>query len=113
MLVALAAGSCAGEQIAQPERAPAEQGMLGRWMLSAPGAPACGMEFTGSPGQQQGIVRPEGGCPGKFFMSRHWSLAQDTLTIADQDNVALAQLKVTGDHFAGRSSAGTPVTISR
>jgi hypothetical protein len=113
MVMALMVGACAGEQIAQPAETPLARGMNGRWMLSAPNAPPCGMEFDGGPGQQQGLVRPEGGCPGNFYMSRRWTLAQDTLTIADNDNAPLAQLKLAGDRFAGQSTAGLPVTLSR
>jgi Protease inhibitor Inh len=105
-------GACASEGPTPP--APLQQFvMIGRWMLSAPNAPACGMEFEGEPGQQQGAIRPDGGCPGNFFMSRHWTFAQDMLTIADQDNAPLAQLKLTGDRFAGQSTAGVPVTLAR
>jgi hypothetical protein len=87
--------------------------MAGRWMLSAPNAPACGMNFEGAPGQTQGAIEPEGGCPGKFFMSRHWQLAQDQLTINDHENEPLAQLKFAGGHFEGQSTAGTPVRLAR
>jgi hypothetical protein len=113
MVMAALLAACATEQAPAPATPTPQSDMSGRWLLSAPNAPPCGMEFGGVPGQQQGIVRPEGGCPGKFFMSRHWSLAQDTLTITDGDNALLAQLKIAGDHFAGQSSTGTPVALSR
>ena len=89
--------------------------MTGRWMLSAPNAPACGMEFNGAPGQMQGTINPEGGCPGNFFTSKRWSFAQDTLTltIADDKDAPLAQLALSDGRFTGKSTAGTPVTLSR
>ncbi len=71
------------------------------------------MKFEGEPGRQDGAIRPEGGCPGNFYTSRHWSLAQDTLTIVDHNNAPLAQLKLAGDRFAGQSTAGVPVTLAR
>ena len=87
--------------------------MAGRWMLSAPNAPPCGMEFEGEPGQQQGAIDPDGGCPGNFFTSRHWTFgAGHTLTIADHDNQPLAQLNLAEGRFAGQSTAGMPVTLS-
>ena len=46
-------------------------------------------------------------------MSRHWALAQDTLTIADHDNEPLAQLTLAQDRFQGTSTAGMPVTLTR
>ena len=65
--------------------------MTGRWILAAPNAPSCGMNFASSPGGQDGTIAPEGGCPGNFFTSRHWTLAQGTLTINDHENKPLAQ----------------------
>ena len=104
--------ACATEQ--GPASPPSPQSdMTGRWMLSAPNAPACGMEFEGAPGQQSGTIRPEGGCPGNFFMSKRWTFTQDTLTIADEDNQPLAQLALGGGRFTGKSTDGLPVTLSR
>jgi hypothetical protein len=115
-MIATMLGACAGEQIAAPAAAPAPTpkiDMPGRWMLSVPNAPACGMNFEGAPTQKQGAIEPEGGCPGKFFTSRHWQLAQGQLTINDHENEPLAQLKFAGGHFQGQSTAGTPVTLRR
>ena len=44
--------------------------MAGRWILAAPNAPTCGINFSGAPGVQQGTLLPEGGCPEKFYLSR-------------------------------------------
>ena len=109
--MALMLAACAG--VEGPTPPTAQSDMTGRWMLSAPNAPACGMEFDGAPGQQQGTILPEGGCPGNFFMSQHWIYTQNTLTIADQENEPLAQLTSTDGRFTGKSTAGMPVTLSR
>ncbi len=87
--------------------------MPGRWMLAAPNAPACGMNFTAKPGANEGRVAPEGGCPERFFTSRRWMLQQSTLTISDDDNGQLAQLNFAGGRFEGKSGTGTPLTLER
>ena len=43
--------------------------MTGRWILATPNAPTCGVEFTAR-SAGDGAVRPEGGCPGDFYLSR-------------------------------------------
>jgi len=109
-LFALLLAGCAGGSLGvSPTQAP-DTGMAGRWLLAAPNAPTCGMNFAGA---REGTVSPEGGCPGKFFMSRRWSLEQGTLVINDQDNQPLANLSHAGGRFEGQSTAGTPVTLSR
>jgi len=114
ILIALSLAGCAGGGSLGGSAAPApDTGMAGRWMLAAPNAPVCGMNFAGSPGAREGNVSPEGGCPEKFFMSRRWSLEQGTLAINDQDNQPLAKLSNAGGRFEGQSTAGTPVTLSR
>ena len=110
--MALMLAGCAAEPFAAQAPAPSA-GMAGRWTLTAPNAPSCGMDFEGEPGASQGAIQPEGGCTGNLFMSRHWVLAQDTLTIANHDNEPLAQLKPAGGQFAGQSTAGMPVTLAR
>ena len=113
-LFALLLAGCAGGGSLGGSVAPApDSGMAGRWMLAAPNAPMCGMNFAGPPGAREGTVSPEGGCPEKFFMSRRWALDQGALAIIDQDNQPLATLSYAGDRFEGRSTAGTPVTLSR
>src|SRR4051794_34014990 len=117
LAAALMLSACATEQGPAPATpAPTPQSdMSGRWLLSAPGAPPCGMEFGGAPGLVSGSIVPDGGCPGKFFTSKRWTFAQDTLTltIADRDNMLLAQLTLGGGQFTGKSAAGLPVTLSR
>jgi hypothetical protein len=112
MLLAGCAGNPLGD--ATPAAAPTQPLIMnGRWILATPNAPSCGVNFEGAAGGQQGIVAPEGGCPGNFFTSRHWTLAQGTLTIDDQNNLPLAQLNHADGRFEGKATAGTPVTLSR
>jgi len=87
--------------------------MAGRWILAAPNAPTCGINFTGDPGVQQGALVPEGGCPERFFLSRSWALDGNTLTIRDDRNQVLAQLTFANGAFTGTSIGGTPVTLTR
>ena len=112
--MALMLAGCAAEPFAAQAPAPSA-GMAGRWTLTAPNAPSCGMDFEGEPGASQGAIQPEGGCPGNFFTSKRWSFAQDTLTltIADDKDAPLAQLKPAGGQVAGQSTAGMPVTLAR
>ncbi len=116
ILVALMLAGCAGSPFAGPT--PAAQAtldveMTGRWILAAPNAPPCGMNFAGEPGALDGAIEPEGGCPGNFFTSRHWTLDKGALTIDDQENRPLAHLTYSDNRFAGQATAGTPVTLSR
>ena len=115
VLVVLTLTGCAGEQLSLDSSAqtPVDDSMTGRWILSAPNAPPCGLEFGGAAGARAGSVAPDGGCPGNFYMSRRWAIEGNALTIASQDSQPLAQLKVVGTRFEGQSSAGTPVTLSR
>jgi len=116
-LITLVLAGCAGERFSFSDNASAAQApdtaMNGRWILSAPNAPACGINFTGVPGAREGSVSPEGGCPGKFFMSRRWTTADGALIINDAENQPLAQLNFAGGRFEGQSTAGTPVTLAR
>ena len=90
----------------------AETSMTGRWTLAAPNAPSCGMNFNGAAGAREGTVSPEGGCPGKFFMSRRWSLASGALTIVDEDRQPLATLSYANGQFAGQAATGISVTLT-
>jgi Protease inhibitor Inh len=112
--VAFLLGACAGNPLGPtPETAPLPNiDMSGRWILATSNAPSCGMNFTAA-GAQEGAIAPEGGCPGKFFTSRHWTLEHDALTINDHQDRPLAHLKFANGHFEGKANAGTPVTLSR
>jgi hypothetical protein len=117
-VVAMLLAGCAGNPLggATPAAAPAQAQpvvMNGRWILAAPNAPSCGMNFEGAAGGQEGAIAPEGGCPGNFFTSRHWTLAAGALTINDQNNEPLAQLTYVDGRFEGKTNAGMAVTLSR
>jgi hypothetical protein len=112
LILALSLAGCAGRPLGA-EKSAAEFTMTGRWILGAPNAPSCGLNFNVVPGAQQGTIAPEGGCPGDFFTSRRWTLAEGTLTIADEESQPLAQLKFAGDRFAGQSTGGIPITLTR
>jgi len=109
-LVALLLAGCATGPSAGVS--PVEGGMTGRWMLTAPNAPSCGMNFSGAPGTREGRVAPEGGCPGRFFMSRRWSLAAGGLTILDDGSEPLATLSYANGRYEGQAAGGTPVTLT-
>jgi hypothetical protein len=97
----------------RPPPGAADLTMVGRWLLTAPNAPACGLNFTAKPGATEGSVTPEGGCPERFFTSRRWRLAQGALTITDDETTPLGQFSFTGDAFEGKSPNGTPLTLTR
>ena len=111
ILIATMLTGCAGSPLG--EMAPATADMAGRWILAAPNAPSCGVNMNGAPGAHQGNVVPEGGCPGNFYTSRHWSLDAGTLTIVDDENLPLASLTLAGGHFEGQATTSMPVTLSR
>jgi len=117
VLIALMLAGCAGGPSSFGDQTasavPTPDSMTGRWILSAPNAPVCGMNFGGAPGAHEGTVVPEGGCPEKFFMSQRWTFAQDKLTINDRENNTLAQLNFVGGDFEGHSSSGALVTLVR
>jgi hypothetical protein len=100
-----------GAQAAAPQ--PESVDMGGRWKLATPNAPSCGMLFERPPQGNEGSIKPEGGCPGKFFTSRHWALSGGQLTISDHNQAPLALLKFSDGQFAGKTSFGTPITLSR
>ncbi|HXZ46652.1 MAG TPA: AprI/Inh family metalloprotease inhibitor [Pseudolabrys sp.] len=117
VLVILTLTGCAGEQFSlgssAPAPAPIDATMVGRWILSAPNSPSCGLEFNGAPSARAGSVTPDGGCPGNFYMSRRWAMEGDALSITSEENQPVAQFKSAGTHFEGQSSAGTAVKLSR
>jgi hypothetical protein len=118
-IVALLLTGCAGQPTplgpAQTTAAPRLDSldMNGRWKLAAPDAPSCGMNFTSQSKANEGSIKPEGGCPGKFFTSRHWTLSAGQLTISNHKQAPLAQLKLSQGRFTGKSTTGMPVTLSR
>jgi hypothetical protein len=113
ILIAAMLAGCAGSPLGETTTAAVTSDMTGRWILTAPNAPTCGVNFNGAPDAQQGSIVPEGGCPGNFYTSRHWALNAGTLTIVDDQNQPLASLVLTGGHFEGQATTSMPVTLSR
>lgn len=69
---------------------------------------------TAGPNAADGTIAPEGGCPGKFFTSRKWTIdASGGLTLRDHNGRPLAQLSAAGAGFNGRSTGGEPVSLVR
>jgi hypothetical protein len=114
---ALILAACGGGQnlfgSAPPAASDQDIIMPGRWILTAPNAPSCGMNFSGIPGKNEGTITPEGGCPERFFTSQHWALDKDMLTINDDQNNPLATLTFANGQFEGKSTSDTPVTLAR
>ena len=117
VLVVFTLTGCAGDQVSvgssAPAPAPIDASMTGRWILAAPNSPSCGLEFGGAAGARNGAVSPDGGCPGGFYLSRRWAMEGSVLTIADDENQPLAQLRPGGTRFEGQSTNGIPVTLER
>ena len=76
-------GAARGEQfsLGSSDAGPRQQIsiMAGRWMLSAPNAPSCGLEFGGAPGRARAKSRRKAAVRADFFMSRRWALEGDAL----------------------------------
>lgn len=117
---ALLLGGCASETAVsgspgsggRPGGAPEPMG--GRWQLAAPGASQCNMNFGGAPGDGEGSIAPEGGCPGNFYTSRKWSFEGGSLVIRDHKGEPLGQLAhASPGRFDGKATGGQPVTLAR
>ena len=119
VLIACLLAGCAGSGISLSDAPPAAaqqpppSGMKGRWTLTAPNAPTCGMHFGGAPDAKAGSIAPEGGCPGRFFLSRGWVKTDTGLTINDDQGNPLAQLAPSANGFEGSATTGMPVTLTR
>jgi hypothetical protein len=102
---------------AAPEVAPAtppQVDLAGRWLLSSPGRGQCHMTFgAATPAAVDGTIAPEGGCPGKFYMSRKWNYDQSGLTMRDHNSQPLGQLSFEGAQFSGKATSGEPVALLR
>jgi hypothetical protein len=125
-LIALAVAACAGDRVggfalpgsspepaaqpAQPTAPPTD--MAGRWLLSSPERGQCHMTFaaTGA-GATEGAIRPEGGCPGRFYMSRSWTFEGGRLVMRDHNKKPLAQLSASAAGFEGTATSGEPVSL--
>jgi hypothetical protein len=114
VLVVLTLTGCAGGRVPL-ESASTQKDLTipGRWILSTANAPACGLEFRGATGGRAGSISPDGGCPGKFYTSRRWSMDDGAITITDAESQPLAYFRLVGDRYEGQSANGTPMTLSR
>ena len=112
-LALMLAGCASGPSLLSGASTPAPESMNGRWVLTAPNAPPCGMNFAGATGALTGTIAPEGGCPERFYLSRRWAIGESGLTITDDDNNMLATMTFSGSAFSGTSAGGTPVKLSR
>jgi hypothetical protein len=83
-------------------------------MLSSPGHGQCNMTFASAGANAiEGTIAPEGGCPGKFYMSRKWTAEGGGLVMRDHKGQPLAQLSQEGGSFQGKATSGEPVTLLR
>ena len=112
-LALMLAGCAGGQSLLSDASTPAPESMNGRWVLSAPNGPPCGMNFAGSAGALTGTISPEGDCPERFYLSRRWAIGESGLTITDDDNNMLATMTFSGGQFSGTSASGTSVKLSR
>jgi hypothetical protein len=114
MLVVLTLTGCAGERVPlESTSAQKDLTVPGRWILSTANAPTCGIEFGGAVSGRAGSVSPDGGCPGKFYTSRRWSMSEGSITITDAENQPVAHFRLVGDRYEGQSTSGMPMTLSR
>ena len=105
-------GSSSPQSAAQPSGPPVS--LAGRWQLSSPSRGQCNMTFgASSPAAADGTIAPEGGCPGKFYMSRKWTYDQTGLTLRDHNGQPLAQLAGEGGGYQGKATSGEPVALMR
>ena len=116
-LAAAALGACttsSGSVQTATVSAPPPPEMNGRWVLSSTAGGVCAMNFS-SAGGSDGTIRPEGGCPGKFFTSRKWTYEGTSLVIRNHNSEPLGQLStVAPGRFEGQMAAGgTPISLVR
>jgi hypothetical protein len=102
-----------GPSAATPQPMAPPTAMAGRWRFSSAGR-QCNMNFGAANAQApEGTIAPEGGCPGKFYMSRKWTYDQTGLTMRDHNGQPLAQLSGGGSQFDGKATSGEPAALSR
>src|SRR5262245_14119430 len=114
ILVVLTLTGCAGDRVPL-ESAPTQKDLSipGRWILSTANAPTCGLEFGSAASGRTGSVSTHAGGPGKFYMSRRWSMVDGAITITGSENQPLAHFRLVGDRYEGQSTSGTPMILSR
>jgi len=99
---------------APPQAGAPPVSLAGRWQLSSPSRGQCNMTFgASSPAAADGTIAPEGGCPGKLYMSRKWTYDQTGLTLRDHKGQPLAQLASGGGGFQGNATSAEPVALMR
>jgi hypothetical protein len=65
-------------------------------------------------GATQGVVAPEGGCPGRFLTSRQWHVEAAGVVIRDQNGARLAQLRMAEPgRLEGQTQDGEQVLLAR
>ena len=107
-----AASGASSSTFSQPSAPPIP--IAGRWLFSSPGRGQCNMTFgAANPAAAEGTIAPEGGCPGKFYMSRKWTYDQNGLTMRDHNGQTLALLAGEGGRFDGKAASGEQVALSR
>ena len=68
---------------------------------------------SAAPTAIEGTIAPEGGCPGKFYMSRKWAYEQGAIMMRDHNGQPLAQLSSEGPGYQGKATSGEPAALSR
>jgi hypothetical protein len=111
---------CAGEQAVSGSPASASrysappEPMGGRWQLAAAGGNPCVMNFGAPPGEGEGTIAPEGGCPGNFYTSRKWTFEQGALVLRDHNGQPLGQFALASPgRFDGKATNGQLMTLGR
>jgi hypothetical protein len=105
-------GSGAAPTAVQPAAPPVN--LAGRWMLTSPGRGQCHMTFgSAGPTAVEGTIAPEGGCPGRFYMSRKWTTEGGNVVMRDHTGQPLAQLSYDGTTYQGKATSGDPVALMR
>jgi hypothetical protein len=103
-----------GPAPAAVQASPPPVSLAGRWMLSSPGHGQCHMTFgSAGPAATEGTIAPEGGCPGRFYMSRKWTAEGGAVVMRDHTGQPLAQLSFDGTTYQGKATGGEPVTLLR
>jgi hypothetical protein len=127
LLLLFAVAGCAGDRMGEmkmpwqeskKEEPKTAYAMGGRWMLTSPNRGQCNMNFTGPPKATEGSIAPEGGCPGRFFTSRKWSIGEEgKIKIEDHNGNELVQLTPSGTGaamwFEGQAATGERVMLAR
>ena len=123
ILPLLALAACSGDRAGganlfgssaavEPPKPPVN--LAGRWMFSEPGRGQCRMTFgAAAPNAVEGTIAPEGGCPGRFYMSRKWTAEAGSIVMRDHNGQPLAQLAGEGTQLTGKAANGEAVTLTR